>query len=226
LRKFADQRDGKGAARRLNRYERRKTNLRLHRTERQMTIQSPQKALISALALAAFGTAGLTAAHAQTETQPAPPAFDFAAMDSDGDGNITKAEAQAFATAQMTAIDTDNDGTLSAAELAAHHVARAAQSLQMRADARAAQMIKRLDTDGNGVLSLAEAQAAPQQGKMFDRMDADSDGVISAAVAEAATAKMAARMEKGHGGGMMHRMMGGDHHGRDEGGKGGFGGFW
>ena len=191
--------------------------------ERQMRFTTPKT--LTALTLAALASATLsTAVMAQDATPSAPPApFDFAAMDADKDGQITKAEAEAFRTAQITAMDTDKDGKISAAELAAAHVARASADLAERADNRAKHMIVDLDSDGDGALTVEEMMAGGRGDKMFDRVDADNDGAISQAEADDAQAKMAERGDKhggGHGGGH------GGKGGRDGGGKGGFGGFW
>jgi Ca2+-binding EF-hand superfamily protein len=142
-----------------------------------------QTKTLGALTLAVFAAAALsTAATAQTTNAPAP-MFDFAAIDSDKDGSITKEEMAAYHAAQIALADTDKDGFLSPAELAAHHQA----AMAGRGEDRAARMIKRLDSDGDGALSLAEAQEGPNA-RMFARLDRDDDGVISAD--EATNAKM------------------------------------
>ncbi len=179
---------------------------------------------MSVLALAAVATAGLSGfAMAQdAAAPPAPPKFDFAAIDADKDGAVTKAEAEAYRTTQITAMDTDKDGKLSAAEIAAHHVAMANADIASRADNRAKHMIVDLDTDGDGALTVAEMAAGGKGERMFDHLDADSDGSITQAEADAAADRMGDHMGRGgkHGGGRGGR--GGDH----DGGKGGFGGFW
>jgi Ca2+-binding EF-hand superfamily protein len=149
---------------------------------------------LGAVAAVALTAAGLSsAAYAQAAPPPAP-MFDFAAMDTDKDGTLTKAEMQAHHAAQMVLLDTDKDGFLSASEIAAHHQA----GMAGRAEKRAARMIKRLDSDGDGALSLAEAQLGPND-RMFSRMDDNEDGVISAEEA----AKMASGKDGrgGHHGG-------------------------
>lgn len=157
---------------------------------------------LGAITLVALAAAGLSSAtFAQTTPSPM---FDFAAIDTDKDGTLTKAEMQAHHAAQMVLLDTDKDGFLSASEIAAHHQA----GMAGRAEKRAARMISRLDSDGDGALSLAEAQIGPND-RMFDRIDDNEDGLISAEEA----AKMANRKE-GRGG--KHGGKHGGHHG----------GFW
>lgn len=158
-------------------------------------------------------TVGVLAALALSSmamAQDAPPRMDFAAMDANSDGNITKAEAEAYRTAEITGIDANKDGKISAEELAAFQKAKMQQNLDTRAKDMAAKMIERLDTDKDGALSIAEISARPGADKMFDRMDGNADGVISTEELAAAQAFMD---KKGEG------RRGGDH-------KGGHGGFW
>jgi Ca2+-binding EF-hand superfamily protein len=122
-------------------------------------------------------------------------AFDFAAIDSDGDGKITRDELAAHRAARLAAMDTDKDGKLSEAELRAHVMERAGE----RAEAMAARMIERLDSDGDGLVSAEEMAAGPARLDIFDRIDRDGDGAISEAEAEAARKHMARRMGHHHG---------------------------
>lgn len=141
-----------------------------------------------------------------------PPRIDFAAMDADKDGNITKAEAEAYQTAQITSMDANKDGKISADELAAFHLAKMKQDMEARAKDMAAKMIENLDADKDGALSIAEMSARPGSDKMFDRIDGNSDGVISAE--ELAAAKN-----------FMDKMGEGRRGGDQKGGRHG-GGFW
>ncbi|MGQ0565529.1 MAG: EF-hand domain-containing protein [Gemmobacter sp.] len=130
------------------------------------------------------------------------PMFDFAAIDADGDGQVTRAEVEAHRAARVAAVDADKDGKLSAAEIKARAMERAAA----QADAIAARMIERHDSDGDGLISVAELEAGPKPIDIFDRIDGDKDGAISAEEAEAARKQMTRRMGR-------HR----DHGGPDEG---------
>jgi len=96
------------------------------------------------------------------------------AMDANGDGVITRAEAEAARTAQFNRLDTNEDGYLSQAERSAAP--------------RAARMLNRLpDGDSDGRISRAEMMAAPYRG--FDRLDADGNGTLSAQEIETARAR-------------------------------------
>ncbi len=166
--------------------------------------------LISSKTIGALTLAVATSLSSVAIAQDAPPKMDFAAMDADKDGNITKAEAEAFQAAQIAAMDANKDGQISADELTAFHLAKMKENMDAHAKEKAAKMIERLDTDKDGAVSIAELSARPGADKMFDRIDGNSDGVIS-------TEELAAAqnfMEKSGEG-----RRGGDH-------KGGHGGFW
>ncbi len=109
----------------------------------------------------------------------------FETLDADGDGRITRAEAEAMAAGRMAAADTDGDGALSLAEIEAHGAARAKE--------RAARMMERLDADKDGRLTAEEMRAGKRAGRMFDRADADGDGVITKAEFDEAREKMRRR---------------------------------
>lgn len=150
--------------------------------------------------------------------------FDFAAVDANSDGKITKEEVEAFKTARLTAMDSDGDGKLSAAELTvAHETARAA-----RKAARTEAMVKQFDKDGDGMLSFAEMPAGTGMDKMFSRLDSDNDGAISQAELDAAKAKMAGRRDGKKGGNRDGKGHGGKGHGGKghDGGRMHDGGFW
>jgi Ca2+-binding EF-hand superfamily protein len=123
------------------------------------------------------------------------PLSDFAAIDADKDGKITKPELEAFRAARVGAADADKDGKLSPAELKAQAMERASA----RADEMVARMIERHDSDGDGLISVAEMAAGPSPLDIFDRIDRDKDGAISQAEAEAARQHMAQRMGRHHG---------------------------
>lgn len=96
------------------------------------------------------------------------------AMDTNGDGAISRGEAEAARRFQFGRLDSDADGYLSEAERAA-----APGSGRMLNQIR--------DADDDGRLSRAEVMAAPYRG--FDRLDANSDGTLSAEELEAARAR-------------------------------------
>jgi Ca2+-binding EF-hand superfamily protein len=96
------------------------------------------------------------------------------AMDANGDGVITRAEAESARQTQFARLDTDHDGYLSQAERSA-----------APGGGRMLNMVP--DPDADGRISRAELMAAPY--RVFDRLDANDDGAISAAEIEAARAR-------------------------------------
>ena len=105
-------------------------------------------------------------------------------LDTNGDGNITKAEVDAHKAGRFAEADANGDGSVTAAELSAFAEAERAE----RRERRQAEMFKRLDTDGNGSVSEAEFLARPD--RMFERADANGDGVVTAEEREAVKAEM------------------------------------
>ena len=95
-------------------------------------------------------------------------------MDLDGDGQITRAEAEGAREARFAEIDTDGSGTLSLAEMQAHGQKKMAE--------RSAQHFARLDANGDGQVSPDEMKTAKgdRGARMFDRMDTNGDDVLDA----------------------------------------------
>ncbi|SHH60834.1 EF-hand domain-containing protein [Cognatishimia maritima] len=97
----------------------------------------------------------------------------FEQLDANGDGQVTKEEMAAHATAHFGEVDTDGDGKLSAEELTAATEANRAK--------RIAKMIERHDENGDGMLDQAEMMPKGDRAeRMFARLDANEDGMISA----------------------------------------------
>lgn len=103
------------------------------------------------------------------------PMFDFATVDADKDGKITKEELMAYRQSRLAGTDADGDGLISAEELAAHMKSEMAARIDERAKARVAAQ----DVNGDGKLSAEELVARPMPMRMFDRLDADGDGAVS-----------------------------------------------
>ena len=97
------------------------------------------------------------------------------AMDANGDGTITRAEAEAARGVMFGRLDGDHDDFISPAERDGAHNPRARRALEGA------------DANQDGRISRAELMARPYAG--FDRLDANSDGVISAAELEAVRAR-------------------------------------
>lgn len=100
------------------------------------------------------------------------PRMSFEQLDTDGNGEISKAELQNQRAAHFKQADANGDGQLSLEEM---QVAG-----RQQADDRAAEMLKKLDANGDGALSQDELPKPRRTGKMFDRIDADGSGGISA----------------------------------------------
>lgn len=96
----------------------------------------------------------------------------FAEIDTDGDGQLTKAELAAVRAAKFAERDTDGNGEISLEEMAAGHEGRKAGRME--------RMFKYLDTDESGGISLSEmTQKDDRAEKRFVMMDADENGTIS-----------------------------------------------
>lgn len=120
------------------------------------------------------------------------PEFDFAALDTDKDGKISKDEMTAFRAARVAAADANADGKLSVEEIATMQI----KAMEKAAATMATRMVERLDTDGDKMLSAAEMMDRPMPEKLFDRVDTNQDGFIDQAEADAAQAAM---MDHGRG---------------------------
>ncbi|MCI5096485.1 MAG: EF-hand domain-containing protein [Rhodobacteraceae bacterium] len=138
-----------------------------------------------------LATAGLVAAGA-AQAQPGGPGkfgpkLSFEELDTDGNGELSKAELMAQREAHFKKADTNGDGALSLEEAKA-------QGSKMGAE-RAAKMFERMDENADQKISLDELPKPRKAGKMFNRMDSDGNGSISAEEFADAKAHM-----KRHGG--------------------------
>jgi hypothetical protein len=110
--------------------------------------------IVSALAIIT-AVAGLAAAHPGM-----PKGQFFERMDTNKDGKVTVAEAEALGKARFTEIDKNKDNVLSADELKGPHP-----------------RMRHADTNGDGKITLAEATAKGQE--MFTRLDKNKDRVLT-----------------------------------------------
>ena len=105
----------------------------------------------------------------------------FKAIDTNGDGQISRDEAKGHAWLEKNfdQIDANHDGQLSKDELAAWHKAHKGEmreKMAQRFDAK----FKAADKDNDGSLTKDEAQAGmPRLAKNFDQIDANHDGKIT-----------------------------------------------
>jgi len=98
----------------------------------------------------------------------------FMQLDTDGNGSVSRAEAERGRVAMFARLDTNRDGVLSESE-------RASGSGSPQPFARA-------DSNRDGAVSRAEAMAAPY--RIFDRLDRNDDNTVSAAELETVRAQM------------------------------------
>ena len=123
------------------------------------------------------GALGLGAMAATAQDKPAGNAdraerrgMMFAALDTNGDGQVTLEEMTARHAARFESADADGDGLLSAEEMNAAAAARIAE--------RTDRVIARMDENGDGLLSPEEMQGRRDPAAMIKRMDRNGDGAI------------------------------------------------
>jgi len=92
------------------------------------------------------------------------------AMDTDGNGALTRAEVDAFALAHAAELDMNKDGVVTAVEMKAFRDAQRAK--------REAERLARMDTNKDGKVSVDEI--AEQRAGWFMKRDADGNGELSA----------------------------------------------
>lgn len=119
--------------------------------------------------------------------------------DSDGDGRLSREEAQRVPrlVRRFDRIDRNADGFITGPEVRAWRAStRVVSSIGTGKGAN--EILRIADLDGNGVLSRAEfAQRLPRFAGRFDRIDADADGLLARAELEQWLASLrAARRSK------------------------------
>ncbi|HEY8507885.1 MAG TPA: EF-hand domain-containing protein [Steroidobacteraceae bacterium] len=135
------------------------------------------------LAAVIAGLAGVTAVAAQDDGRHGKRMGREAAImqqwDTNGDGTVTRDEAQAAAAEQTAkrfdALDQNKDGVITADELKQLREARRAAMQE-----RFQEHFKAADTNGDGVLDESEAsKGMPMLARRFAEIDTNKDGTIS-----------------------------------------------
>ena len=135
--------------------------------------------LLALVACAALGPVSVVASEAPPPPPPGRPApgEHFAALDQDGDGKLSRAEAKAAPrlSDSFDKIDANGDGFLIKDELRA---AREQARDEMRE--RAEQQFKAADRNADGQIDPAEAEAGmPRVAQKFQQLDRDGNGLLS-----------------------------------------------
>ena len=97
----------------------------------------------------------------------------FSDADTNKDGFIDKAEAQAFHEKKFEVMDTIHDGKVSMDEIAAA-LPRMVNAMHYKGSMG----FKKADKNNDGKLTKDEAKALPNVSKHFDEIDADKDGTV------------------------------------------------
>jgi Ca2+-binding EF-hand superfamily protein len=139
-------------------------------------------AFIALVTTAAMVVAG-GSALAQAAPKQAPVSFE--ALDTDGDGKVTRDEMQAYGALRMARADTNGDGALDLGELEAQAAERAKKGAQ--------RMMERLDADEDGKITAEEMRDGRHERRHFKRADADGDGALNKAEFDTAMEKMRKR---------------------------------
>lgn len=127
---------------------------------------------MKALLLTAIGLFMATSANAGMLSVDGIPGFDR--LDADGDGVVTREEANVFRQFVFQRLDGNNDGAISTNEVVAHQ-----QMMQMRLELRQSRIAlaaARLDADGDGAITAQEFADLPD---FFALIDIDGDDLIS-----------------------------------------------
>jgi Ca2+-binding EF-hand superfamily protein len=131
------------------------------------------------LSTCALGLAALLAGSAFAGN----PSHDAMRADKDGDGRVSRAEAES-AGAERSAewfdkLDLDKDGYVTAEESKQAHQARR-EHMRGEMKEKMEQRFKEADANSDGQLSLDEVQAKmPRMAERFSQLDADKNGMLS-----------------------------------------------
>lgn len=145
-------------------------------------------ALATAAALAAAAGTIATAGSAAAGEGPRGPMLDFAAIDTDGDGSLSRAELQARAVDRLSVADVDRDGTLDREELLVLMPGRGDAPFRVfSADPDLARVDRLLATMGATEAGRVEVTvfADRKVNMLLAALDTDRDAAISTAEVEA-----------------------------------------
>lgn len=141
-----------------------------------------RKTHLAILLLAAGAAAAPAVAGPDGRMGEGPRSLDFAALDLDGDGTLTRTELDSGATLRIAEADSDGDGILTRAEIVAAMPAPSAALANPFARPRGERMADRIlamtgeqDAGSIGIEALVEARST----RMLERFDRDEDGAIS-----------------------------------------------
>lgn len=149
--------------------------------------------ILSAAAIVggALAAAGTASAQDRPHGGPGPwagPSIDFAAIDTDGDGTLSREELRAFALARVGAADTSDDGMLERAELVVlvpdHGGGFFRPFAQPRGERFADRMLERMEATEAGMVAVEDV-VERHVNALLARLDRNRDGAISQAEAEA-----------------------------------------
>lgn len=134
--------------------------------------------LIAGVLLVAMPCVALAAESAGNSKKEIEAKFNqlFKAVDTNGDGKISKLEAESKAPAVaegFDVIDTDHDGGLSKAEIKAFTGALEKKRRDFQ------QRLEKADKDKNGLLSRDEASTLPNLSAHFEEIDSNFDGQLN-----------------------------------------------
>jgi Ca2+-binding EF-hand superfamily protein len=135
--------------------------------------------LLALVACAALGPVSVMASDAPPPPPPGRPApgEHFAALDKDGDGKLSRAEAKAAPRLSdgFDRIDANGDGFLVKDELRA-----AREKVRDEVRERAEEQFAASDRNADGQIDLGEAQAGmPRVAQKFQQLDRDGNGLLS-----------------------------------------------
>jgi Ca2+-binding EF-hand superfamily protein len=148
-------------------------------------------ALSSILALSTFASAQ---SDERGKGNRPDPIERFKAIDTNGDGTLSKDEVRGRMAERFDDLDADSDGQITPEELKAGR-----EGMPDRERPNPGERFAELDTDGSGSLSIEEVKAGKdsRMAKAFSKIDTDNDGELSKEELKAVGDRMRERGPKG-----------------------------